>query len=157
AASAAYSRHAQLIGHLKQTQYTTFAPSGDLAVTVLHDASAELWDTRTREVLHTFKNVKIDPMRLDENEKEKNVVRYDGFADGSLPIYFLEGGNGLLVAHEDDVIRYYDLSSFTAKQELPLRKLQIGEVIFSPDGSHLLGMKRDGSSVIWRFPGQKQI
>jgi WD40 repeat protein len=155
AASAVYSRSAQLLGSLKNTFHTVFAPNGDVAVTVFHDGKAELWDMRTREVLRTFDKVKT---AFNEDKEAKDFIRY-GFEGHSLPLFFLQGGNGLVTVHEDDVVRFWDLtsSSRTPKYELPLQKHKIERVVFSFDGSHLFAMIKDNSGFVWQLSSGKQI
>ena len=99
-------------------------------MTVFGDGNAELWDMRTREVSRRFDNVK---MEFNEDKEAKDFIRY-GFEGHSLPLFFLQGGKGMATVHEDDIVRFWDLtsSSRTPKSELPLQKHKIERVVFSP-------------------------
>jgi WD40 repeat protein len=169
AASAIYTRSAQLIGSLKDPLYSSFGPNGDVAVTVYRNGKGELWDTRTRHVLRAFDSlntvVSENPWRrrgrdssFDDNET-KQAVRYSDYDYRSLPIYFLPGGTAMVTLDQNDVVRCWDLTSSSAapKCELPLGNKMIERAVFSADGSLLFAMTKDNSGFIWQLPSGKQI
>jgi WD40 repeat protein len=161
AASAVYSRSAQLLGSLPNSLDTIFSSNGDVAVTVLNDGHAELWDTRTRRVLRTLNDLRTDfDTRKDANSDPSDVgIQYSGFDQGSVPLYFLPGGNELVTLHVDDVVRAWDLASpsHAPKYELSLPKAMIGRAVFSTDGSYLFGITKDGAGFVWQLASGKQV
>ena len=159
AATAVFSRAAQLLGSVSNAVDTIFSPNGDAAVTVFDDGRAELWDMRTRNVLQTFEGIKTDFRAIkDDNSPRSATINYS-YGEVPLPLYFLPDGNGLVTVHTDDVVRAWDLSSPGRKPryELSLPRAGINRAVFSHNGSHLLGMTKDDAGFVWQLATGKQI
>ena len=73
-----------------------------MAATVFRDGTAELWDMRTREVLRKFDTLKTE---FAEDKEAKDAIHYGGFE--GLPLFFLQGGRGMVTVHDDDVVRVW--------------------------------------------------
>lgn len=139
------------------------------------DCSAKLWDVRNTECIRTYEGhdsdvntvaISADGIFLATGSGDSSCKIYDlrspgdplltiiedSFARGVETVAFSPHGFHLIVGHENESVRIWNLSNNThTKLQSPHSK-KIGQVAFSPDGRFLGVASHDNTSSIYTTP-----
>ena len=122
-----------LSGHAHSVNYTSFSPDGQYIISVSHDKTARIWDSKSRKCLNVL-------------EGHTSGVNHASFSP-----------NGKLVASSsyDGTIRIWDVATGYCLQVLETASVIFVE--FLPDGEHLISISYDGTICKWDFPPLQEL
>lgn len=118
------------IGHYELISANKFSPDNQKILTVSHDKSAKIWESRTGKQLLELKG--------------HDDLIYDG--------YFFSDGKKILTISADKTVRIWNAISGDMLLKIDDVEANKNSAVLSPDGNWLITLSTEGDARVWRLP-----